>query len=81
MNWTRWYSIVLDSLNNWVSGLPIGLANTITMLLFGILLVILWSFPFSTITRDAPDKRRWRDYRIWATLLVFIQLGIYAIFR
>ena len=51
------------------------------MLLFGILLVILWSFPFSTITRDAPDKRRWRDYRIWATLLVFIQLGIYAIFR
>jgi len=51
------------------------------MLLFGLLLLIIWSFPLKLILRDAPDQSRWRDIRIWGTLLIFIQLGIYAIFR
>ena len=72
---------MLESLNNWLTGLPIGWANTITMLLFGVLLLILWSFPLQFILRDAPDQKRWRDIRIWATLLIFVQLGIYAVFR
>jgi len=72
---------VLESVNLWLSGLPTSWANTITMVLFGLLLLILWSFPRAFIMRDAPDQSRWRDIRIWATLLIFVQLGIYSIFR
>lgn len=79
--WTNWYSPVLESLNNWIQSLPIALANTITMVLFGLLLAILWSFPKRLIMRGAPDQARWRDLRIWGTLLIFVQLAIYAVFR
>jgi len=72
---------VLESLNTWLTGLPTSWANTITMLLFGLLLLIVWSFPLKLILRDAPDQGRWRDIRIWATLLIFVQLGIYSVFR
>jgi len=59
----------------------VGLANTLTMVLFFVLLALLWSFPRAFIMRDAPDQSRWRDLRIWGTLLIFVQLGIYAVFR
>jgi len=72
---------VLESLNTWLTGLPTSWANTITMLLFGLLLLIVWSFPLKLILRDAPDQGRWRDIRIWATVLIFVQLGIYTVFR
>ncbi len=72
---------MLESLNHWLSGLPTSWANTITMLLFGLLLIILWSFPRQIVLRGAPDQARWRDIRIWATVLIFVQLGIYTVFR
>ena len=72
---------MLESLNNWLTDLPTSWANTITMLLFGLLLIILWSFPRRFVLRGAPDQSRWRDIRIWATVLVFVQLGIYTVFR
>lgn len=78
---TSWCLLVLESLNNWIQTLPIALANTITMVLFGVLLAVLWSFPKQHIMRGAPDQARWRDLRIWGTLLIFVQLAIYAVFR
>ena len=72
---------MLDALNNWVTSLPTALANTVTMVLFLILLGILWSFPKAHILKGAPDTRWWRDLRIWGTVLIFVQLGIYALFR
>ena len=72
---------MLETLNSWITGLPMSWANTITMVLFGVLLLFVWSFPYRHIVRDAPDQNRWRDLRIWATLLIFVQLGIYAVFR
>jgi len=72
---------VLESLNQWVTSLPTSLANIVTMVLFLLLLGILWSFPKALILKDAPDQSWWRDLRIWGTVLIFVQLGIYALFR
>ncbi len=78
---TSWYSAVLEALRLWLETLPLAWANSLTMVLFGLLLLMLWSFPRDMILRDAPDQRRWRDLRIWGTLLIFVQLAIYAVFR
>lgn len=72
---------MLDSLNNWLTTAPTEWANSITMVLFIVLLIIMWSFPRALILNDAPDTSWWRDLRIWGTLLIFVQLGIYALFR
>ncbi len=56
-------------------------ANNITIVLFFVLLIVLWSFPKVLVMGDAPDQRWWRDLRIWATLVIFVQLGIYGLFR
>ena len=34
----------------------------------------------ATIMRTAPDSANWRDIRIWAVLLIAVQLGLYAFF-
>lgn len=80
-SWIDWCLPVLESLNHWLSSAPVSWANSITMVLFLILLAILWSFPRAAIMQDAPDDSWWRDLRIWGTLLIFIQLAIYALFR
>ena len=72
---------VLDSYYQWLSSLPTPWANTITMVMFVVLLTILWSFPKERIYGDAPDRAIWRDLRLWGTLLIALQLGIYTLFR
>jgi len=72
---------VLDSYYQWLSTLPTPWANTITMVMFVVLLIIIWSFPKARIYSDAPDQAIWRDLRWWGTLLIVLQLGIYALFR
>jgi len=76
-----WCLPVLDSYYQWLSSLPTPWANTITMVMFGVLLIILWSFPKNLILGDAPDQAKWRDLRWWGTLLIVLQLGIYTLFR
>ena len=72
---------MIDRLDSWLTTAPVSWANSLTMALFMLLLVLLWSFPKAVIVRDAPDNRWWRDLRIWGTVLIFLQLTIYALFR
>lgn len=32
------------------------------------------------VLRGAPDRAGWRDIRLWAVVLVMVQLGIYWVF-
>ncbi len=64
-----------------MSGLPVVWANGITVVLFITIAIAIWFIPLKRLNHDTPDSARWRDIRIWATLLICIQLVIYAVFR
>ncbi|HOJ30361.1 MAG TPA: hypothetical protein PL059_14950 [Spirochaetota bacterium] len=60
--------------------LPLWYAKVTAMLIFLGMLVVAWLLPYNFVVQGAPDKKRWRDLRLWATLLTIVQLFIYYIF-
>ena len=60
--------------------LPVAWANYLSILGFLCLGALIWRIPKYRIYADAPDQARWRDIRIWATVLVAIQLALYTTF-
>ncbi|MCX8124964.1 MAG: hypothetical protein N3F66_12495 [Spirochaetes bacterium] len=63
-----------------LESLPLWYAKIAAMIIFGSMLAVAWLLPFDFIMKGAPDTKRWRDLRIWATLLTVIQFVIYYIF-
>lgn len=58
-----------------MSELPLAWASWAAAALMLLLLAFVWWMP------RHPEARSWRgDLRIWATLLIGMQLGIYSIF-
>ncbi len=68
-------------MNEFFQSLDVVWANYLSMLGFVFLLVIVWLIPRRLIYAGAPDQARWRDIRIWATVLIGIQLTLYAVFN
>ena len=60
--------------------LPVAWANYISIAGFLFLGVLVWSIPRRLIFMDAKDEAPWRDIRIWATVLIIIQLILYLVF-
>ncbi|MDH7552890.1 MAG: hypothetical protein QHH74_04470 [Spirochaetota bacterium] len=60
--------------------LPLWYAKVTAMLIFLGMLIVAWLLPYNFVVQGAPDKKRWRDLRLWATLLTIVQLFIYYIF-
>lgn len=63
-----------------LSQLPVAWANYISIAGFLFLGGIVWLIPRSLIYTEAKDQSRWRDIRLWATVLIAMQLAIYAVF-
>ena len=68
-------------MNEFFQSLDVVWANYLSMLGFVFLLVIVWLIPRRLIYAGAHDQARWRDIRIWATVLIGIQLTLYAVFN
>ena len=60
--------------------LPVAWANYISMGIFIFLGCLVWIVPKKAILADQPETDRWRDLRIWAMVLIALQLGIYWVF-
>ena len=60
--------------------LPVAWANYLSMGGFVVLGLLVWLIPRKLIFQGAPETALWRDIRWWATLLIALQLGLYAIF-
>ena len=62
------------------SHIPLVYAKVLTSFLY--LLLLIWTLrrPKEYILREAPTKRKWRDLRFWAVLLIGIQVTLYIIF-
>ncbi len=65
---------------NFIHAMPLWSAKVGATLLFGSIVLFSWFMPKEFIYKGAPDRARWRDMRIWATLLIVFQLVIYSIF-
>jgi hypothetical protein len=64
----------------WLTDLPLYWGKVIAIAGFAGMIIWAWLRPKSFIFMGAPDKRWWRDLRIWATVLLLIQIIIYASF-
>lgn len=60
--------------------LPVEWANYLSIVGFLFLAVVVWLIPKERVYAEAPDMARWRDFRIWATVLICIQLALYSLF-
>ncbi len=60
--------------------LPVAWANPISMLLFVILGVAVWSIPKSVLVPPEFAHQSWRDLRWWATGLILFQIMLYGYF-
>ena len=67
-------------MNEWLQHLPLFWGKIIAVITFATMAVWAWFRPKSYIYHDAPDNRRWRDLRIWATIFMGIQVLIYLYF-
>ena len=59
---------------------PVVWANYLSMLGFALLAVLVWLIPRERVMQEAPDDARWRDLRLWASVLIAVQVGLYAFF-
>ncbi len=64
----------------YIYSLPLVYAKISAMIIFLSMLAVAWFLPLNFIIQGAPDTKRWRDLRIWATLLTAVQIIIYYIF-
>ena len=62
------------------ASLPTEWANYLSMLGFVCLAVLVWAIPRYLVLAESPDTRRWRDLRLWASVLISVQLGLYLLF-
>ena len=63
-----------------LANLPVAWANYLSIAGFLFLGGMVWMIPRSLIFTEARDQSRWRDIRLWATVLIAMQLMLYAIF-
>ncbi len=67
-------------MSEWLAGLPLYWGKVIAVAGYIGMIFWVWVRPKSFIFHEAPDNRRWRDLRIWASVLLGIQILIYLSF-
>lgn len=66
-------------IDQWLGGLPMWLAELSAIGLYVLALVWVWVLRSDFVFRGAPDRRPWRDLRIWATAVVIPYIVVYAL--
>jgi len=64
----------------WLKSIPLFWGKIIAVVLFAGIVIWAWFRPKEYIYKEAPDKRWWRDLRIWTTVLLALQIIIYLSF-
>lgn len=67
-------------MTEWLIGIPLFWGKVFATLFFVGMAIWAWYRPRSYIYKDSPDKNRWRDLRIWAMVLLGIQVVLYIVF-
>jgi hypothetical protein len=64
----------------WLQNAPVWWANAATEVMFILIALAVFAVPKRVFMADAPNQSHWRDVRLWAVILIAVQLGIYAVF-
>jgi len=64
---------------DWLKSIPLFWGNVLSVLGFVAIIAWVWIRPKSFIFQGAPDRKWWRDLRIWATVALSIQILIYIV--
>jgi hypothetical protein len=67
-------------MGDWLAELPLMWGKVIAVVAFIGIAIWAWARPKSFIYHGAPDSARWRDLRVWATVLMVVQIVIYLSF-
>ncbi len=67
-------------MSEWLAGIPLGWGKVIAIIAFAAIAIWAWMRPRNFIYEEAPDQSRWRDLRIWTSVLMVIHIIIYASF-
>ena len=64
-------------MTDWLKDLPLYWAKVMGTLFF--LSVIIWALtrPKDYIFKGAPDRKIWRDLRLWAVVILIVQIALY----
>lgn len=66
-------------LDQFLDSLPMWVAQACAIGLFAAAAIFTWCLPRRFVYLGAPDNARWRDLRIWATLILVPYMVIYLI--
>jgi hypothetical protein len=67
-------------MDEWLKSIPLYWGKITAAVLFAGMIFWAWFRPRNFIFNDAPDRRWWRDLRIWTTVLLGLQIIIYLSF-
>jgi hypothetical protein len=65
---------------DWLNALPLWWGKVAAVACFLGIGVWAWRRPRAFIYQDAPDNHWWRDLRVWASVLMAVQIVIYLSF-
>ena len=61
----------------WLEALPVAWAMPLAVIAFVFLLGVVWAIPRELVLRGSTNDAPWRDLRLWATVLVVVQVAVY----
>lgn len=67
-------------MTEWLGNIPLFWAKVIAIATYSGGILWTWIRPKSFIFEDTPDKKIWRDLRIWITVIMVIQIALYLYF-
>ncbi|MBN2088782.1 hypothetical protein JW964_04180 [candidate division KSB1 bacterium] len=65
---------------DWLYGLPLLWGRLIILLMYFTILIVVWLIKSDYIYLGCPDRKWWRNLKLWATLAIGTQLFVYAYF-
>ncbi len=64
----------------WLKDLPLYWAKITGTIFFITIIIWAWTRPKDYIFKGAPDKKVWRDLRLWAVVVLTVQIILYITF-
>lgn len=70
----------MQSIFAFVNGLPLWWAKVFALLIFAAAVAMVWLLPKAYVYAEGGQLPWQKDLRIWASLLLLVQLGLYWVF-
>ncbi len=71
---------LVQSIFTFVHGLPLWSAKLFALAIFAAAIALVWLLPKAYVYAEGEVLPWQKDLRIWASLLLLVQLGLYWIF-